>query len=156
MLFFLSDNKSTMDQEGFTLIETLVAMAVLVIGIFSLYSLQTTSVIYNAKASGITTSSNWASDRIEQLIALDYEHNDLLDGNNNGVGGLNDRGTAADGTAASPDGYYTISWNVADYLTPNPNDSSASTLKTIRVIVERNEFGNNQSVVFNYYKQKIF
>lgn len=141
---------------GFTLIETLVAMTVLVIGIFSLYSLQTTSVIYNAKASGITTSSNWASDRIEQLIALNYDHNDLLDSQNDGVGGLDKTGAAADGTATSPDGRYTISWNVADYIKPNPINPADSTLKTIRVIVQRNEFGSNQSVVFNYYKQKVF
>jgi len=143
-------------QAGFTLIETLVAMAILVIGIFSLYSLQTTSVVYNAKASGITTSSNWASDRIEQLIAQDYEHGDLLDNNNNGVAGLDDTGASADGTATSPDGYYTISWNVADYLKPNPNNAAESTLKNIRVIVEKNTFGSNQTVVFNYYKQKVF
>lgn len=144
------------NEAGFTLIETLVAMAVLVIGIFSLYSLQTTSVVYNAKASGITTASNWASDRIEQLLSLDFTNAALLDTNGNAAGGINDTGASADGTATSPDGNYTISWNVVDYLKPNPSNAADSTLKAIRVIVERNDFGNTQTVVFNYYKQKVF
>lgn len=148
--------KAIGDDQGFTLIETLVATAVLLIGILSLYSMQVTSVKFNATASGITTSTNWAADRIEQILQLDYLDANLLDGNGNGLAGLNDVGNAADGTIASPDGNYVISWNIAELLAPNPNDPSDSTLKTIRVIVERNDFGIIRQTVLNYYKQKVF
>lgn len=144
------------NEAGFTLIETLVAIVVLVIGIFSLYSMQTTSVRLNASANGMTTSANWAADRVEQILSLDYEDAGLTDNNGNGVGGLDDTGAAADSTATSPDGNYTVSWNIAEYIAPNPSDPTETTLKAVRVIVERNEFGTNKEVTLNYYKQKVF
>lgn len=152
--------------DGFTLIETLIATAILVIGIFSLYLMQTTSVKYNATASGITTSSTWAADRIEQLLALDFDDQRLADDDDptdlapvvpgNGTAGLNDTSATADGRVVSPDGNYTVFWNIADYLTPNPSAPSDSTLKAVRVIVQRNDYGTTKEVVLNYYKQKVF
>lgn len=154
------------DCKGFTLIETVVAMVILTIGILALYSMQTTSVRFNATASVLTTSSNWASDRIERLLALDFEDQQLVDDNDstdlapaiagNGAAGLDDTSATADGRDLSPDGKYIIYWNVADYMTPNPNLLSESTLKAIRVIVQRNDSGTTRKVVLNYYKQKVF
>lgn len=142
------------DNDGFTLIETLAAMVILVIGIFALYSMQITSLRYNATASAITTSSTWAADRVEQLLALDYA--DLVDTSANGVAGLSDTTATADGQAVSPDGRYTIFWNVAPYLAPNPGNPADSTVKALRIIVQHNDLGTTKQVVVNYYKQKVF
>lgn len=144
------------DDQGFTLIETMIAIVVLTIGIFALYSMQTTSIRYNASANATTGSSTWAADQIEQLLALAYDAPQLSDGDGNGVAGLNTTGATADGQAASLDQRYTIFWNIADQLNPNPNDPTISNVKAIRVIVQHNDFGLNRQVVLNYYKQRVF
>lgn len=135
-----TDNKSTnvarmKGNEGFTLIETMIAMVVLTVGIFALYSMQTTSIRYNASANAITGSSTWAADRIEQLLESPYDN--IVNGNE-----VRDR--------------YAVSWTVTNSLTPNPSDPSASTVKAVRVLVQHNDFGVNKQVVLNYYKQKVF
>lgn len=164
----LSHQKGTLFErnEGFTLIETLVAIFVLVVGILALYSMQVTSIRYNATAGAMTTSSTWAADRVEQLLALDYDDQLLADDDDptdlapvnpgNGTAGLSDTGATADGSAVSPDGRYSIFWNVADSLNPNPNNAAISTVKAIRVTVQHNDIGSIKQVVLNYYKQKVF
>lgn len=142
--------------QGFTLIETMIAIVILTIGIFALYALQTASIRYNATANAITGSSTWATDRIEQLLALPYDNPLLNDDDNNGTAGLNTTGAAADGQATSPDNRYTIFWNVAAQMNPNPNDATISTVKAIRVIVQHSDNGVNKQVALNYYKQKLF
>ena len=145
------------DDDGFTLIEALMALAILTIGILALYSLQTVVIKGNATAIGLTTASTWAADRVEQLLALDYDDVDLQDDGVDGAAGLgNATDTTADGNAVSPDGKYTIFWNVADFMTPIPGAPTISYVKAIRVIVQRNDFGTNKQVVLNYYKHRAF
>ncbi|MDW7773827.1 MAG: type IV pilus modification protein PilV [Desulfobulbaceae bacterium] len=126
--------KSCSNQEGFTLIEALIAMVVLTIGILTLITMQTTSIKGNAKARNLTTASAWGQDRIERLFAMDYDD-------------------VADGTATSPDGHYTISWTVADDILASVPDQP---LKQITVSIVRNDFGAQRTVDFNYYRQKIY
>ena len=147
---------SRLDSQGFTLIETLIAIVILTVGIIGLYTMQATSITFNASANAITGSSTWAADRIEQLLALSYNDPLLEDGDNNGTAGLNTTGAAADGQDASPDNRYTISWNVADRINPNPNDPTISTVKAIRVIVQHSDKGVNKQVALNYYKQRLY
>jgi len=144
------------DCQGFTLIETMIAMVILTIGIFALYTMQTTSIRYNSTANAITGSSTWAADRIEQLLALTYNDPQLDDDDNNGVAGLNTAGATSDGQVTSPDNRYTIFWNVANQMNPNPNDSTISTVKNIRVIVQHTDNGINKQVALNYYKQRLY
>ena len=120
------------NQNGFTLIEALIAMTVFSIGILAVITMQTSSVNGNAKARYITEAVNYASDRMETLLGTDYTTITDTAGTNAGVAGLNDGGinaaTTADGSAVSTDGNYNIYWNVAD-------NTPASKSKTIRVIV---------------------
>ena len=63
----------------------------------------------------------------------------------NGAAGLDETGATADGSDVSPDGFYTIYWNVADELVlPHT--------KTIRVIILRQDEGVTRSVTMNYLK----
>lgn len=144
------------DDHGFTLIETMIAIVILTIGIFALYTMQTTAIRYNSSANAITGSSTWAADRIEQLLALPYDNPLLNDDNNNGTAGLNTTGDAADGQDTSPDNRYTIFWNVAAQMNPNPNDPTISTIKAIRIIVQHSDYGVNKQVALNYYKQRLY
>lgn len=160
--------KNFYNDDGFTLIEALMAVVVFSIGIVAFFTIQAAVIKGNSTASGLTTSSTWAADRVERLLAMDY---DLVDDTDNdgtdqdsdfdgvdddgGDFGLDDTGAAADGNAVSPDGQYTIFWNVADCLTPVPG-SSESYVKALRVIVQRNDLGFQKNVVLNYHIQKTF
>lgn len=60
-------------QDGFTLIETMIAMVVFTIGILGLFGMQSAAIKENIAANSITTGSLWASSRVEELIALNYD-----------------------------------------------------------------------------------
>ncbi|WP_136808422.1 type IV pilus modification protein PilV [Desulfosediminicola flagellatus] len=147
--------------DGFTLIEALISMLVLSIGILSFYTLQLTSVQQNARASNITVATNWAAEKIEDIISYPYDNLLDVDGDGtskdtdaNGIDddgnyfGLNDTTIAAkpDGQQNSPDGKYTISWNVA-LDQPLPGN------KTIRVHVKDNTNKMKNVISFQYIKE---
>lgn len=162
------NKKQNLSNQGFTLIEVIVAITVLTIGILSLYSMQVSAINGNATANNLTTRSNWASDRIESLLSRPYDCNpvsahchDLDDVNGDGTNqpvdangadsnggnfGLDNATPAtADGKSTSPDGRYTILWNVA-VDTPVPHT------KTIRVIVTSHDHGVIKTVPMTYIK----
>jgi type IV pilus assembly protein PilV len=123
-------------QKGFTLIEVLIAMTLLVIGILAVASMQIVSLGGNSLAIRVTEASTRAEARIESLMALPYDDAELDDDNGNGAAGLNDTNTAgslADG-GPDPQGGFTVYWNVAD-------DTPLTGNKTIRVIVVRTDIG---------------
>ena len=115
------------NENGFTLIEAMIATMVLSVGILTLITMQITSIKGNARARGITTASTWVQDRIEQLIASDYD-------------------TLAADADTSPDGNYSLSWTVQDD-TPIPN------AKRIAVTVNYKSFGGPRS--FTYATTKV-
>lgn len=134
-------------QKGFTLIEVLIAMTLLVIGILAVASMQIISLGGNSNAIRVTEASTWAGDKVETLMARPYSHADLVDTNGNGVAGLNDTdvvGSLADGGPEVNDGF-TVFWNVAD-------NTPVTDCKTIRVIVRRSDKGVSKTVSFDYMK----
>lgn len=163
--------QKTTQQDGFTLIETLIAIAILTIGIFSLYSMQIAAINGNGHANQLTSSANWASDRIERILGADYTNSLLADADGDGVAGLNDTVNAAgvvtadilvtqnaagndvitsNGAAVPANNSipYSIFYNVAvDAVTPN-------TL-TIRVITTWNNKGQQKSTVVDYVKPRV-
>jgi type IV pilus modification protein PilV len=159
-------------QDGFTLIEVMIAMAVFTIGILSLNVMQTSAINGNASANRLTIASTWAADRVERIFALDYDDpaltdrtgdgegedldHDGVDDNDNGdnvvdanenFGLHHDTAATADWTDSSPDGLYTIFWNVAVDI-PMP------ATKTIHILVNRNNQGLTKTVTFKYIKSK--
>lgn len=149
---------------GFTLIEVLIAMAILTIGILSLFTMQIHSVQGNTKANRQTMESCLGSDQIEQLLAKSYNDTDLKDVDGDGTNkdldrnGVDDRGNnfglddvttaTADGNLFSPDGLYTIFWNVAV-------DYPMSNLKTIRVYVKDNNRPQSSPISYQYIKDDV-
>ncbi len=59
---------SLQNEKGFTLIESMIAILVLVIGILSLNAMQTSSIRGNATANRITTGTSWAQEQVEDLL----------------------------------------------------------------------------------------
>jgi prepilin-type N-terminal cleavage/methylation domain-containing protein len=160
--------RSSIDDNGFTFIEMLVAIMLLSVGIVALFSMQVTAIDSNSIANRMTERTNWASDRVEILLNRPYDCtpaatncSDLNDDDGDGTNqdadkdgvdddggnfGLDDNTPAtADGRDTSPDGFYTILWNVA-------LDQPISGCKTIRVIVQSSLKGQTKQVVMTYIK----
>ena len=152
-------------QNGFTLIEVMVAMAVFTIGILGLFGMQASAIKENLLANSITSSSAWAMDRVEQLLSQDYA--DLLDADNDGnsCGGLGDWGDDADGEdiSGTTEPIYNIYWNIARGCTLSKVSSPSGTPeeenfnpKHLRIIVTRADHGiEKEFAVFNYIKQNV-
>ncbi len=111
------------NKSGFTLVETVIAIAVFAIAIIALYGLVTLSIKGNATAITVTTAASWAQDRVEVLLGKDYDDSDLDDTDGDGCGGLGDYPTSAVADHMdNDDANYTIYWNVAnDYWIFNHN-----------------------------------
>lgn len=142
----IKPNKIKNDNQGFTLIEVMIAIVVGAVGILAVASMQTTAINQNAFAIKQTVSSTLVTDRIEQLMALEYDAADMdagshtpvtgLDGIDNDENGTIDEGatdTDADGlldTAGGETGHISISWTVTENE-PIPNT------KTVNITVTR-------------------
>lgn len=151
------------NQAGFTLIEVLIAVVVFTIGILSANAMQISSIKGNSKANRITESANWASDKVENLLVLDYDDSEFDDDDGDGTDqdgdsdGVDDDGgnfglddiVNPDGNENSPDGIYTIYWNVAVDC-PMPN------IKTVKIIVARNDSTLQKNTGFQYFKINTF
>lgn len=131
-------------QQGFTLIEALIAITLLAVGILAAASMQISAVGGNMAANRVTTASTWAADHAEYLAGLPYTHADLADTDGDGLAGLSDRTVAtADGNVVRD--LYTVYWNVVDGV-PQTNS------KTIRIVVVRNEKGIERALTFDVIK----
>lgn len=131
--------------EGFTLIELLAGIVVFAFGVLALYRLQISSLEGNSFANDQTQAMVLAEGRMERLMGLPYDHDELADTNNNGTNqdadadGVDDDGgefglgdTISGGAVASDhsasNGRYLIYWNVAV-------DQPVRRSKSLRIIV---------------------
>jgi prepilin-type N-terminal cleavage/methylation domain-containing protein len=71
--------KNRINQNGFTLIEALVAMVVLTIGILSLYTMQVTAVNGNTTANRLSVATTVATNCYERLWSIPYNDAQLSD-----------------------------------------------------------------------------
>jgi type IV pilus modification protein PilV len=91
--------KKKNENQGYTLIEVLIAMAIFAVGFLALASLQIKSISQNASSRMHSEATTMAVESLERLISLPYSHTELDQSNNP------HRMTA---------GGYTIEWNVQD------------------------------------------
>ena len=136
--------------DGFTLLEVFIALAILAFGLLAIASMQATAIKGNSQAMGITEAAACAQDRMEKLMSRAYLHTDLNDTNNDGTAGLdltvNSSGTVvADHSSTGAINDYTVYWNVAvNYPVNN--------VKTIRMIVRWTDRGLRKSATFDFMK----
>lgn len=69
----------TNDRSGFTIIEVLISMVILVLALFALSSLQTVSIGSNASSQQRTIATILAQDKMEELKSLAYTDSQLSD-----------------------------------------------------------------------------
>lgn len=151
-------------ENGFTLIEVMVALAIFVIGIIGIYQLQVKSTYTNALANHVGTAATWATYTVEQLLATDYD--DLNDDGTGGAGsaGLDDTEGNADGvlyirpngstgTATAAGDLYSVSWNIAEGTAAGIGQPVLVGTKQIRVIViKKGGIGKGTLYTHDYFK----
>jgi type IV pilus assembly protein PilV len=67
----------TRAQHGFTLLEVMIALAIFAIGILAVSAMQINSINVNAGARMQTEATTLATDAMERLLALPYDHSQL-------------------------------------------------------------------------------
>jgi type IV pilus assembly protein PilV len=116
-------------EEGFTLIEVLIALTIFAVGLLGVAAMQTSAIRMNATAGKLTNLSTWGTDKIEELSALPYS-DPLLD--------------SAGNPHQEVTGDYTISWTVID-------DNPVTSTKNITVTVT----GQGKSTDISFIKPNV-
>lgn len=138
------------NQDGFTLIEVIIALFVLTVAILGVLAMQGAAINGNSVASQMTQAATFGGDRLETLMTLPYDDiNSLQDvsdtGANAGATGLgntDETGKAAD-YGPIVQGSFTLFYNIAE------NFPLFGT-KTVRVIIRREENQTIKEIVQDY------
>ncbi len=108
------------NNNGFTLIEILIALFILVVGLLGVISVATTVINGNAFGKEITTATTLAQDKMEELKGTDYT-------------------SITSGGPETQQSIYTRTWTVT-------SDSPVAGMKTIEVTVEFTWKGTTHNV----------
>ena len=136
----ISDNNFYLSgQQGFTIIEVMIAVAILTIGILGVASMQVSAIRGNNLSDNITCALTLAEDKMEELLGLDYDNpelEDVVQANNADLsrieqGWIDQQEINIDETGKVNAGHFRRIWNLAD-------DTPISNNKTITVIVTWN------------------
>ncbi|MBW1957444.1 MAG: prepilin-type N-terminal cleavage/methylation domain-containing protein [Deltaproteobacteria bacterium] len=99
-------------EEGFTLLEVIIAISIFSIGLLAIAAMQTSAIRVNSSAAKITELNTWGMDKLEELMGLSYT-DPLLDP----AGNTHQDPQNADGV--------TVRWDITDgdttTSTPTPN-----------------------------------
>ena len=87
-------------ERGYSLLEVVFAMAIFAVGILAIASMQTAALMSNSTARGVTEGVNLAHERVEQLMAIEYDPSNPDD----------DLDPANNAAHNAVDGDYSISW----------------------------------------------
>ena len=118
--------------EGFTLVEVLVAMTVFISAFLTVPHMMTSAINGNAYTRGHTEAVTLARNRMEFLMNVPYDDDELTAGE--------DHYTLEQNT-------YTINWNVVD-------DTPTNNTKTINMTVTWVVRGTQRSISLDYIKTK--
>ncbi len=143
-------------RNGYTLIEVLIAMAIFSIGFLAVSTMQISAINSNANARSQTTVLNYAKDKIEDLMALDYSHADLAAGpHSDAAGNLNPDADGIDNNEngeideSAEAGHIGIEWVVTEI---DLNGDTFNDAKSIRVTVTRDASGRQRQATLDVLK----
>lgn len=127
-------------EEGFTLIEVLVAVVILCVGLLAVGTMQISAIRGNFMGGNTSIALTLASQKMEDLLNRNYADAALADsntGNNSNLtviaaGSVDHEETVSDGGVVGGGGFYRRIWNVADTVT---GASNWPTMKHVTVIV---------------------
>ena len=123
------------EQDGFTIIEVLIAVFILTVGLLAVASMQVSAIRGNNLSDNVTSALALAEDKMEYLLGLKYNDPDLQDsvaGNNTNLntfatGSVDHEELNIDETGSAGGQFHRV-WNIAD-------DAPAANNKTITIIV---------------------
>jgi type IV pilus assembly protein PilV len=131
---YMSYTETQMDklkkENGFTLLEVLVALTIFAVGLLAVAVLQTSAIKMNSTSNKLTNISTLAMDQIEKLSALPYTNSALNQG--------------AYQFPSPLDNNYTISYTVT-------NNNPLPGTKNIRVTVT----GRGKTEIISFYKPNV-
>jgi len=129
--------KQQPNENGFTLVEVMVAITVFAVGILAAASMQITSTQTNASARGITESTMAGSMQMERLMGRPWSHPDLVDRSRLDEVELADLPPAQINVGRSQ-----ISWTVRDNI---PTQDT----KTVVMTITTNDRGIVKTITLN-------
>ena len=145
------------NNQGFTLIEIMIAMVIFVVGMLSVAAMQTSATKGNNTANRSTRAFTWCSDRMEVLMGLPYDDDSLDEGEHSEDN--DDFTQASDGIdndydgqidEAGESGVVTITWNVVDNDGVTGSPPPPENTKSIAVTVSwRTPHGKQKSLTLN-------
>jgi type IV pilus modification protein PilV len=118
---------------GFTLIEVLVAIVILMFGLLAVGSMQISAIRGNFMGGNMSIALSLASQKMEDVLNKDFNHADLVDSNTSNNGNLSSTTSVdhqeyvSEEGAVGTGGFYRRIWNVANENSP--------TRKSIVVVV---------------------
>ncbi|MGA1870356.1 MAG: type IV pilus modification PilV family protein [bacterium] len=139
---------NTRQDNGFTLLEVLIAIAIFSYGILAVATMQIRAITGNASSMKQTNATLLASKKIEDIMIMGY---DMINDNDfDGENGLDDEGFDADGHAfnikcGGKGTRYDIYWNVAEDVPLTEN-------KTVRLIITWRDEGRHKKAFFDFIK----
>jgi type IV pilus assembly protein PilV len=136
-----SSMRTLKKEEGFTLIEVLIALTIFAVGLLAVAAMQTTSIRVNSSAGKMTTRITFAQDQMEKFLNMPYT-SDWLDPAGNPPAGVDPSGNTHT-LPANADGYV-VSWSVT-------NNSPISNKKTIVISVA----GKGKTINFVGVKSRL-
>ena len=127
-------------QYGFTLLEVMIAIAILNFGILAVASMQIAAIKGNSIASRLTEGTSWAQDKMEELLSLPHTDPNLSNGSHGPE------------TARSGINIYAVNWSVTEDV--NAADP-LTRAKLITVIVTWQEKGVGKSTLLHCIRPRF-
>lgn len=120
--------------QGFTIIEVLLAISIFAVGMLAIASLQLSAINVNSSAGLITERATLAQDTLEWLMSLDFNSPWLED-----VSATTDNKDTDGNTheAISGDGEHAITWAITDVDMPPVDTPPSYDAKRVSVTVKR-------------------
>jgi prepilin-type N-terminal cleavage/methylation domain-containing protein len=129
----MGEGKGGGEMGGFTLIEVMVAIVILMFGLLAVGSMQISAMRGNFMGGNTSIALSLASQKMEDILNRDFNHVDLADSNTSNNGSLSSTTSVdhqeyvSEDGAVGASGFYRRIWNVANETSP--------TRKSIVVVV---------------------
>ncbi|SLM32185.1 putative PilV [Desulfamplus magnetovallimortis] len=134
---------ANLNSKGFTILEVMIALAILTFGILAVANMQLMSTGENRNSRLITESATFGAEKIEQLLGLSYRDS-LLDDGTDVTEVFHDHSSSEE---------YTINWKVSDAVNnTDPNLVTLKNTKQIDVLVTWDNKGKTSKFESTYYK----